>query len=404
VICAICSQDLYQLSVDHRQAHYDRHFGEELSSPNSPGPSKPKSRRFSPNKLFSSAKWQLKENDVFWYPTKRQRIPKNFVPGLIPVLKRALLKSHARGETRKAALCYDQAVLIRQEKWDMGWGCGYRNFLMACACLMVQPFQPMYFPLLDSPTTPSIRNLQTWIEDAWGKGFDREGQKQLKTLVGTRRWIGTADLYVAFSSRGIPSQLFDFTDVSNAQIVMDWIVNYFTPQVPGTLKNAFEELKSATPVTCTEKMPLILQHAGHSRTIVGYEITKQGIVNLLQFESGMIISGELQQLALSQHPQAEASPADDEVEIVSETLQIPDSDDEIIITGYKPSKRVNKPTNASSLDSKTFDHQAIIRPFRLGTKKLGTKNQYQILAFPLTDPLSEKDMQRCKVVKSTKIC
>jgi hypothetical protein len=46
----------------------------------------------------------------------------------------------------------------------------YRNFLMVCTALMDQPFQPMYFPLLDSPTSPGVRNLQHWIEDAWRCG------------------------------------------------------------------------------------------------------------------------------------------------------------------------------------------------------------------------------------------
>ena len=46
----------------------------------------------------------------------------------------------------------------------------YRNFLMACAALMSQVQQPMYFPLLDAPLSPSIRNLQTWIETAWKEG------------------------------------------------------------------------------------------------------------------------------------------------------------------------------------------------------------------------------------------
>ena len=35
-------------------------------------------------------------------------------------------------------------------------------------------------------------------------GFDPEGKGQLKKLLGTRKWIGTADIWVAFSSRGIP--------------------------------------------------------------------------------------------------------------------------------------------------------------------------------------------------------
>lgn len=73
---------------------------------------------------------------------------------------------------------------------------------------MNQPLQPLYFPLLDAPISPSIRNLQVWIEAAWkaGKffafvlnlsvdlraGFDEEGANDLENLVGTNKWIGTA--------------------------------------------------------------------------------------------------------------------------------------------------------------------------------------------------------------------
>ena len=35
---------------------------------------------------------------------------------------------------------------------------------------MNQQQQPLYFPLLDSPISPSIRNLQVWIEAAWKEG------------------------------------------------------------------------------------------------------------------------------------------------------------------------------------------------------------------------------------------
>lgn len=45
---------------------------------------------------------------------------------------------------------------------------------MACSVLMSQQEQPLYFPLLDSPLAPGIRNLQLWIEDAW-----MHGQKEL---------------------------------------------------------------------------------------------------------------------------------------------------------------------------------------------------------------------------------
>lgn len=64
-----------------------------------------------------------KEN-VFWYPSQTSHPPPNFSPGLIPVLKRALMHTHAKGNTQRAVLCYQRAVHIATESWDMGWGCG----------------------------------------------------------------------------------------------------------------------------------------------------------------------------------------------------------------------------------------------------------------------------------------
>lgn len=46
----------------------------------------------------------------------------------------------------------------------------YRNFVMSCSALMGQQLQPLYFPLLDSPIAPGVRNLQQWIESAWANG------------------------------------------------------------------------------------------------------------------------------------------------------------------------------------------------------------------------------------------
>ncbi len=77
---------------------------------------------------------------------------------------------------------------------------------------MSQGRQPLYFPLLDAPSPPGIRNLQKWIESAWKEGnlfflvsryrlrvcslkillgFDPDGHKEMKKLAGTRKWIGT---------------------------------------------------------------------------------------------------------------------------------------------------------------------------------------------------------------------
>lgn len=80
---------------------------------------------------------------------------------------------------------------------------------MACAALMDQPIQPLYFCHLDDPLAPGVRNLQQWIEDAWKQGslsilwllyplillvgYDAIGAKELgNKLVGTKKFIGTA--------------------------------------------------------------------------------------------------------------------------------------------------------------------------------------------------------------------
>ncbi len=74
-----------------------------------------------------------------------------------------------------------------------------------------------------------------------------------------------------------------------------WIVDYFDPVDSSTgkqfvsaltseKKTVGDALRGASPVKVTDRMPLILQHQGHSRTIVGYEIAKNGTINLLTFD------------------------------------------------------------------------------------------------------------------------
>jgi hypothetical protein len=119
------------------------------------------------------------------------------------------------------------------------------------------------------------------------------------------------DLYVAFISRAIPARLVDFPKVEKgAELVLRWVEQYFAspkfstpaPQSPSQSKsNSFpmpndspsrrqnalsisDALRGASPVVCTERMPIVLQHDGHSRTIVGYEKCKDGSVNLLVFD------------------------------------------------------------------------------------------------------------------------
>jgi hypothetical protein len=97
----------------------------------------------------------------------------------------------------------------------------YRNYLMVCTALMDQHIQPMYFPLLDHPLPPSVRNLQKTVQAAWRDGewmyhqyervvttfpccvgYDIDGAKDFKNkIIGTNKWIGTAGMFTYFDGR-----------------------------------------------------------------------------------------------------------------------------------------------------------------------------------------------------------
>ncbi|KZP23665.1 hypothetical protein FIBSPDRAFT_452708 [Athelia psychrophila] len=456
--CEMCKTDISNWPVEQRQAHYERHFADSapVASP---------SRKRDPLIASTSARarimqspsklkeyWRKPETDTFWHNAQAgvDPPPKNFSPGLIPVLRQALTQSHSKGKTQRAVLCYDKTVHIAREFWDVGWGCGYRNFLMACTALMEQPVQPMYFALLDDASPPSVRNLQHLIESAWREGYDRDGARDLKhKLAGTTKWIGTAELYTAFTYRRIPCALVDFDlkkqDKDRAvKGVINWVVNYFSPPILGKVKTSIDDaLRGAAPVVCTDKMPLILQHDGHSRTIVGYEVDRRGVVNLLTFCPSRLIPKPLRKLGLAalspasvstsreaegasaqtglgrarttststsrvlqhilhpihkekRHGAGSGQTANDEKDVIV----IPDDDDD---DGPKPQPTTKLTHPARINPEHKLDPLEIINFFRLDPKALGKKNEYQILYFPMDDPLSPREQLARKEVFSTKI-
>lgn len=304
--------------------------------------------------------------------------------------------------------------------------------MMVCTALMVQQVQPMYYPLLDDPLSPSVRNLQRWIEAAWKAGFDEEGAKDLKNLMGTKTWVGTSDLWVAFMFRGIPAELVDFKDIA---IVTDWIVNYFSPSEQHSHSTITDALRGATVVTSTERMPIILQYKGHSQTIVGYEISKSGAVNLLAFDPSKLPSNKLRRAALaslvaskSQSPSKASSSsyiqggstsltANNSAkrrqraalnELKSKRSRSGDrrvDDDGVIIISdseghsSEPEQTYVKPTAGE--DPPPAD---VLSFFRVIPRKIELKTQYQILYFPLHDPLDDVERLSKKVVVSHKVC
>jgi len=319
--------------------------------------------------------------------------------------------------------------------------------MMLCAALMDQPTQAAYSLLLSAQTPPSVNGLKVLIEEAWKLGFDPEGAEGFKgKLVGRKKWIGTAELYVAFTYKGIPSQLVDF-DTPHGRVgpLLDWIRQYFDADSRDHQASPQERWRGATPVVVTHRIPLILQYQGHSRTIVGYEVTKDGTTNLLAFDPSVRMT-QLRDMALSSYNlsrQRDVQPDESKhaAQHIVQSLKAHSWSDKnrhagvhrpgdtsarrpraspdnnvIVIEDSEPEEgepqrhdsrqqtQVNKARVGTGEVGKVLDPTKILKLFRVDEKKLAKKANYQVLWFPMEDPLTELDKQARREVISDHIC
>ncbi|KAM6893372.1 zinc finger-containing ubiquitin peptidase 1 [Xenentodon cancila] len=163
---------------------------------------------------------------------------------------------------------------------DKGWGCGYRNFQMLLSSLRnIDP----YSTHLQGTAVPCIPRLQTMIEEAWKEGLDPQGASHFnQQLQGTRSWIGATEIYVLLTSLGISARIMDFHKSTGPAgthpLLFDWIRQYFS-QSNGSSRLPPRLIQTGLP-------PLYLQHQGHSRSVVGLEQRKNGVLCLLLFDPG----------------------------------------------------------------------------------------------------------------------
>ncbi|KAN0075359.1 Peptidase family C78 domain containing protein, partial [Tylopilus felleus] len=426
-ICQLCSTNLSGKSVRERRDHYNNEHG--------PGPStsaRPKLASVDTPSMKLKLKCRrspedASPEDVFWHPTQAKAPPDNYAPGVLSVLKEALKKSHTKGSTQRAVLCYERTPHIYHEQFDLAWGCGhvgfhstletrglYRNFLITCAALMDQQLQTLYFPLLDDRLPPSVRNLQHWLEDAWKHGYDDEGANHFKhELAGTKKKIGTGEIYVAFTSRKIPCGLVDFNIKKSDKgfsTLVEWVVKYFTEKPDGDVNKI---LRTASPVVATSKMPIIMQYDGHSVTIVGYELAKSGKYKLLVFDPSSKISKDIRQAALNVSTSVDctfSTPISLGKSKRRDRSKSPpkkrprvdqDPDDGVVSISDSDDENADGARRAASLKS-TLDPDTVIKAFRL--KSLRNKHDFQLLYFTMGDPLSDEEQNDRKAVLSELEC
>ncbi|GAO52291.1 DUF1671-domain-containing protein [Saitoella complicata NRRL Y-17804] len=163
---------------------------------------------------------------------------------------------------------------IGGENDDRGFGCGFRNAQMLLSYLAhTRPTD--YVNAFGQKDLLSISEIQQKIERGWEMGIDWLGREQLQgKILGTRKWVGTTEVYTLFTQAGIKVEIVDFPRGETArQSVYEYVSSYFGTSTPQQKR-----------VNVTNKGPLYFQHKGHSRTVVGYvESPERG---LLVFDPG----------------------------------------------------------------------------------------------------------------------
>ncbi|KAI8141021.1 peptidase family C78-domain-containing protein [Fennellomyces sp. T-0311] len=291
--------------------------------------------------------------------------------GVIPRLEPQFTNLNKKGNTVAAYLCSPYTDHIATGFMDLGWGCGYRN------CQMLMTFLQRKKEAGESVLrhVVDISGLQLLLERAWNDGFDAQGAKQLSHRVyKTRKWIGTTEVYCMLAYLGIRSTILDFhrpTGPNNSHDRMfDWIQAYF--------ETAIDENTKDKVVHVTDRPPLYLQHSGHSRTVIGIELLKDGKRNLIMFDPG-------RRMLRSYRRTTQPKDDFDESALSSSSSQNSDgSSDENkssfatrLLTNWK---RTPLPAN-------------LLRPFRVDAKAIAKNRQYQLLV--LGEVVDERDRGGC---------
>ncbi|PIL23853.1 hypothetical protein GSI_13604 [Ganoderma sinense ZZ0214-1] len=194
-----------------------------------------------------------------------------------------------------------------------------------------------------------------------------------------------------------------------------------------------ERLLGARAINVTDKPPIILQHKGHSRTIIGVEQAKNGVINLLTFDPGRRLPSHIKRIALQYHTPAKLTGLSKSFlpkkvldtalldTIKSRKRKSPEphggggkrkressgNRDVIIIDDDEDEDRGCKAKPPSSshqqLDFDTLSPAEVLKIFRLDNKMLRKNKKYQVLWFPMTEPLTEAQKLNRQIVTSEKV-
>ncbi|KAJ1976625.1 hypothetical protein H4R34_003906 [Dimargaris verticillata] len=176
---------------------------------------------------------------------------------------------------------------------DARWGCGYRNTQILCSALLKR-YPQLKEQLRDG--VPGLKELGPQLKPDYSPtGIC----KRLNFVCNRHKWIGPLNVYPFLEKLGFQPLIIEFFPTENTKSPFEGLLRvvqlYFCNQLPPLPEHGEDITKvletrrdySVNQETCapstTPHLPLYLQNPVHSYTIVGFEQTDAGDVNLIVF-------------------------------------------------------------------------------------------------------------------------
>ncbi|KAI9661652.1 MAG: hypothetical protein M1821_008890 [Bathelium mastoideum] len=219
----------------------------------------------------------------------RDRTVENEVPGLLPVLARLIDHDES---VQRAYFCHPVVRHVSKLPREGGF-CGYRNMQMLLSYLL-DAQAPGWEHFADSAAAPGevpgVLELQDRIEAAWDAGICELGRVQTGGIRGTRKYIGTPEVAALLGRAEIEFRTRSFHDDVQGKSAVQQLVEYAEQYFEVGATGSDGKLRK------TLRPPIYLQRPGHSLTIVGFEVRKDGSRSLLVFDPMYVVSKEMQRV------------------------------------------------------------------------------------------------------------
>ncbi|KAL2050752.1 hypothetical protein ABVK25_008990 [Lepraria finkii] len=170
-------------------------------------------------------------------------------------------------------LCHPAVTHVAKMHREGGF-CGYRNIQMLVSYIRDARSEGYrHF----SGRLPSVIRLQDMIENAWEMGFNAISRIETGGIRGTRKYIGTPEAQALLQSLDIGCRAEAFNERKDLPVqhqLLQAVEQYFLDGHPNMNGRVCQ----------TSQPPMYFQHPGHSLTIVGLEVRKNGSRVLLVFD------------------------------------------------------------------------------------------------------------------------